>query len=375
MTNSGKTAAYPIPMILNMLSVLHYKNIIQAKFNCSRKLNCFFGNNGMGKTNLLDAIYFLSFCKSHLHTPDGQLINQIEDVCVIEGNYEVEGQIEEIFCAMKRGQRKMFKRNQKTYEKLSEHIGLMPLVIVSPADSELISGGSDTRRRLLDLMISQRDKNYLHALIQYNKALAQRNQLLRNQSQESTLFDVLEMQLGNYGQTIFDKRAQMVRTFIPLFNEYYQFICQSAEEVNLKYVSTLEDGGLEGKLAASRERDYLIGFTSQGVHKDDVEMTLGERLIRHSGSQGQNKTFLIALNSPSSPCSPIKAAPNLSSCSTIFLINSMPNALRKSSNSLAVKILDKFLSQIPTENISTKSLALRNKIFHYSKLIKAIYSP
>lgn len=249
----------------------------------------------MGKTNLLDAIYFLSFCKSHLHTPDGQLINQIEDVCVIEGNYEVEGQIEEIFCAMKRGQRKMFKRNQKTYEKLSEHIGLMPLVIVSPADSELISGGSDTRRRLLDLMISQRDKNYLHALIQYNKALAQRNQLLRNQSQESTLFDVLEMQLGNYGQTIFDKRAQMVRTFIPLFNEYYQFICQSAEEVNLKYVSTLEDEGLEGKLAASRERDYLLGFTSQGVHKDDVEMTLGERLIRHSGSQGQNKTFLIAL--------------------------------------------------------------------------------
>jgi DNA replication and repair protein RecF len=249
----------------------------------------------MGKTNLLDAIYYLSFCKSHIHTPEGQIIHQKEELCVLQGEYDYDGNREDIFCAMRRGQRKQFKRNQKAYEKLSEHIGLLPLVIVSPADSELIRGGSEERRRLLDVMISQQDKSYLHALIQYNKALMQRNQMLRIQSRDDALYEVLEMQLGMHGQLIHEKRARMVKVFIPLFNEYYQTICRSAETVGLRYVSQLSTQRLEAKLAADREREYIVGYTLAGIHKDDIEMTLDERLIRHTGSQGQNKTYLIAL--------------------------------------------------------------------------------
>ena len=182
-------------MILKKLSVLNYKNILQSEVIFSPKMNCFFGNNGMGKTNLLDAIHYLSFCKSHVNTPDSQIINSDQDLCVVQGNYDYEGREEEIFCAMRRRQRKQFKRNKKEYDKLSEHIGLLPLVMVSPADADLIRGGSDERRRFLDLIISQQDKPYLHALIQYNKALLQRNTLLKDQSMDASLYEVLEMQL------------------------------------------------------------------------------------------------------------------------------------------------------------------------------------
>ena len=209
-------------MILKKLSVLNYKNILQSEVIFSPKMNCFFGNNGMGKTNLLDAIHYLSFCKSHVNTPDSQIINSDQDLCVVQGNYDYEGREEEIFCAMRRRQRKQFKRNKKEYDKLSEHIGLLPLVMVSPADADLIRGGSDERRRFLDLIISQQDKPYLHALIQYNKALLQRNTLLKDQSMDASLYEVLEMQLGMYGQIVYEKRKKLVEDFTQIFNEYYQ---------------------------------------------------------------------------------------------------------------------------------------------------------
>ena len=196
-------------MILKKLSVLNYKNILQSEVIFSPKMNCFFGYNGMGKTNLLDAIHYLSFCKSHVNTPDSQIINSDQDLCVVQGNYDYEGREEENFCAMRRRQRKQFKRNKKEYDKLSEHIGLLPLVMVSPADADLIRGGSDERRRFLDLIISQQDKPYLHALIQYNKALLQRNTLLKDQSMDASLYEVLEMQLGMYGQIVYEKRKKL----------------------------------------------------------------------------------------------------------------------------------------------------------------------
>jgi len=282
-------------MILNKLSVLNYKNIQQAEIHFSPKMNCFFGNNGMGKTNLLDAIYYLSFCKSHLHTSDSQLILTDEDMCVIQGNYDYEGREEEIFCAIRRRQRKQFKRNKKEYDKLSEHIGLLPLVMVSPTDSELIQGGSEERRRFLDLIISQQDKQYLHALIQYNKALLQRNSLLKSQSNDRSLFDVLEMQMDMYSKLVYEKRQLLIEELIPIFNDYYQTICQSSEQVGLRYLSQLTGVELLEMLSKNRERDYVLGYTSTGVHKDDLEMTLNHSLIRRIGSQGQNKTYLIAL--------------------------------------------------------------------------------
>lgn len=282
-------------MILKKLSILNYKNILQAEVAFSPKMNCFFGNNGMGKTNLLDVIHYLSFCKSHINTPDSQIINNDLDMCVVQGEYDYEGRGEEIFCAIRRRQRKQFKRNKKEYDKLSEHIGLLPLVMVSPADSDLIRGGSDERRRFLDLIISQQDKQYLHALIQYNKALLQRNMLLKNQNMDASLFEVLEMQLGMYGRMVFEKRQLLVDSFIPIFNEYYQRICRSTEQVGLHYISQLSDRDLPEALAVNRERDRILGYTSNGVHKDELEMTLNENLIRRVGSQGQNKTYLIAL--------------------------------------------------------------------------------
>jgi DNA replication and repair protein RecF len=258
-------------------------------------MNCFFGNNGMGKTNLLDAIYYLSFCKSYMNTPDNQVIHHAEDLCVVQGNYDYEDHEEDIFCAIRRRQRKQFRRNKKEYEKLSEHIGLLPLVMISPGDAELIQGGSEERRRFLDLIISQQDKPYLHALIQYNKALMQRNVLLKNQSTDASLYEVLEMQLGRYGRLVYEKRQELVQGFIPVFNEYYQRICRSAEYVDLRYISQLANGDVQDMLAQNRERDRILGYTSTGVHKDELEMKLNDTLIRRTGSQGQNKTYLTAL--------------------------------------------------------------------------------
>ncbi|MCC8134535.1 MAG: DNA replication/repair protein RecF [Tannerellaceae bacterium] len=282
-------------MILRKLSVLNYKNILHCDVEFSPKMNCFFGNNGMGKTNLLDAVYYLSFCKSHVHTTDSQLIHTGQDMCMIQGFYDYEGREEDILCVIRRRQRKQFERNKKEYDKLSEHIGLLPLVMVSPADSELIQGGSDERRRFLDLIISQQDKTYLHALIQYNKALYQRNALLKEQSMDQSLYEVLEMQLAMYGNMVYEKRQLLVDEFTPVFNEYYQRICHSPEEVRLRYISQLTDGDLATQLLENRERDRIMGYTSTGIHKDDLEMTLNEALIRRVGSQGQNKTYLIAL--------------------------------------------------------------------------------
>ncbi|GHT31086.1 DNA replication and repair protein RecF [Bacteroidia bacterium] len=282
-------------MILNKLSILNYKNILQSEIHFSPKMNCFFGNNGMGKTNLLDAIYYLSFCKSYMNTPDNHVICNTEEMCVLQGDYVLEDREEAVFCAIRRRQRKQFKRNMKEYEKLSEHIGLLPLVMVSPADSELIQGGSDERRRFLDLIISQQDRPYLHALIHYNKALLQRNTLLKNESTDNSLYEVLEMQLDQYGQQVYEKRKALVEHFIPVFNEYYQTICRSSEQVDLCYISQLAQGDLPGMLSRNRERDRILGYTTVGIHKDELEMKMGDALIRRFGSQGQNKTYLIAL--------------------------------------------------------------------------------
>ena len=199
------------------------------------------------------------------------------------------------FAVSANKQKKQFKRNKKEYKRLSEHIGLLPLVMISPADTELIQGGSEERRRFMDLIISQQDKNYLHALIQYNKALLQRNTLLKEQSHDTSLFDVLEMQLTMYGEQIFSKRKQLIERLVPLFNQFHQQICHSAESVNLTYISQLEETSLEEKLRKNRERDVLIGYTTAGIHKDELEMLLDGSLIRRVGSQGQQKTYLIAL--------------------------------------------------------------------------------
>ena len=281
-------------MILKRISILNYKNLEQVELAFSPKLNTFFGQNGMGKTNLLDAVYF---CKSARNPIDSQNIRHDSDFFVIQGFYEAaDGTPEEIYCGMKRRQKKQFKRNKKEYTRLSDHIGFLPLVMVSPADSVLISGGSDERRRFMDVVISQYDKEYLDALIRYNKALAQRNTLLKSEMPvEEELFLVWEEMMAQAGEVVFHKREEFIREFIPIFQSFYSFISQDKEKVGLTYDSHARDASLLAVLKENRMRDQIMGFSLRGIHKDELNMLLGDFPIKREGSQGQNKTYLVAL--------------------------------------------------------------------------------
>ncbi len=284
-------------MILKRISILNYRNLEQVELTFSPKLNCFFGQNGMGKTNLLDAIHFLSFCKSDINPVDSQNLRHETDFFVIQGFYEgADGTPEEIYCGMKQRQKKRFKRNKKEYARLSDHIGFLPLVLVSPADAALIAGGSEERRRFMDVVISQYDKEYLTELIRYNKALQQRNVLLKSELPvEEELFGVWEEMMAQSGEVVFRKRKAFIDEFIPIFQFFYSFISQDKERVGLTYDSHAEAVSLVELLRASRERDRIMGFSLKGIHKDELTMLLGDFPMKREGSQGQNKTYLVAL--------------------------------------------------------------------------------
>ncbi|MDC1690789.1 DNA replication and repair protein RecF [Phocaeicola vulgatus] len=273
------------------------KNLEQAELEFSPKMNCFIGQNGMGKTNLLDAVYYLSFCKSATNPIDSQNIRHEGEFFVIQGFYETDqGEPEEVYCGLKRRQKKQFKRNKKEYNRLSDHIGFIPLVMVSPADAELIAGGSDGRRRFMDVVISQYDKEYLDALIRYNKALTQRNALLKSEQEfDEELMLVWEEMMASAGEVVFKKRSEFIAEFIPTFQSFYSYISQDKEKVNLAYESHAMSGGLLDIIKESRRRDRVMGYSLKGVHKDDLIMQLGDFPIKREGSQGQNKTYLIAL--------------------------------------------------------------------------------
>ena len=283
-------------MILERLSILNYKNIEQAELTLSPKINCFLGSNGMGKTNLLDAIYYLSFSKSHNNPIDSQNILHDAEFAVIQGWYEIADKQEEFFCSLRRKQKKQFKRNKKEYERLSDHIGLLPLVMVSPSDTELINGGSDERRKFMDLFLSQFDKEYLYSLIRYNKALQQRNALLKVDAPvDDTLLGLWDEQLANEGKIIYRKRKDFIDKFIPTFQKFYDFICSSNEKVELKYESHFENPDFPELLKSRRQRDKILGYTTAGIHKDDLDMQMDGYSIKRVGSQGQNKTYVVAL--------------------------------------------------------------------------------
>lgn len=287
-----------IEMILKHISILNYKNLMETELELSPKINCFLGTNGMGKTNLLDAIFYLSFCKSATNPIDSQNIMHGQDFFAIQGYYENnDGTPEEIYCGLKRHQKKHFKRNKKEYTRLADHIGLIPLVMVSPSDSELINGGSEERRKLMDVTLSQYDKEYLNALLRYNRALQQRNNLLKAETEpDNELFDIWEEMMATNGETLYNKRAAFIQNFIPTFQSFYAFISQGKEQVSLCYKSHAQQGGeLAGLLRDNRLRDRIIGFSTKGVHKDDLEMQLEGYPLKREGSQGQSKTYLIAL--------------------------------------------------------------------------------
>lgn len=285
-------------MILKTISIINYKNLSQVELELSPKINCFVGNNGMGKTNLLDAVYYLSFCKSYTNPIDSQIINHESDVCMIQGKYILESdKTTDIYCGLKRRQKKQFKRDKKEYERLSDHIGQIPLVMISPADIEIIQGGSEERRKFMDIAISQFDKEYMQALIKYNKALQQRNALLKMREQQSdpTLFQIWEEQMVEEAELIFNKRQEFINKFTPIFNHFYKTVSTSSEDVSFQYISQLQDGDFAEMLVANRHREMILGHTTVGIHRDELEMLLDAYPIKKVGSQGQNKTYFVAL--------------------------------------------------------------------------------
>jgi DNA replication and repair protein RecF len=286
-------------MHLDRLSLINFKSYTEAKLSFHSKINCFVGNNGMGKTNLLDAIHYLSFCKSYFNPIDSQNIRHDQGFFMLQGNYSLRGESEEIYCGIKRSQKKQFKRNQKEYERLSEHIGLFPLVMISPSDSELITGGSEIRRKFIDSIISQYDKVYLEKLIAYNHVLSQRNALLKRfaeqKSYDSVSLEVWDEQLIMHGEGILDKRKKFIREFIPLFEKNYQFISGSTENVSIEYLSTLNSRDFKTALLASMQKDSVLQYTTTGTHRDDLDFKLEGQSLKKFASQGQQKSFLLAL--------------------------------------------------------------------------------
>ncbi len=286
-------------MHCRQISMVQFKNLEELQVELSAKFNCFAGHNGAGKTNLLDAIYYLSFCKSFTNPIDTQNIRFGKDIFVIQGIYQLNGQKDTLYCGLQRGQRKVFKKNKKEYGRLSDHIGHYPLVLLSPADARLILGGSEDRRKFVDGVIAQYNKEYLHKLINYNKALQQRNALLKIFAEKRRFdkdsLDIWDDQLVTNGEYIYKERIVFFQAFLPVFRKYYAFLSGEKELTDIIYESTLHDTDYYAQLQAATDKDRIAQHTTTGIHKDDLSFLIHNEPIKRFGSQGQQKSFIIAL--------------------------------------------------------------------------------
>ncbi|MEN8799325.1 MAG: DNA replication/repair protein RecF [Flavobacteriaceae bacterium] len=286
-------------MFLQRLSLVNYKNFDSQEFEFDRKINCVVGDNGVGKTNVMDAIYHLCFGKSYFNPVSSQNIKHGEEFFVIEGLFNLKEREEKVVCSLKKGLAKVIKRNDKAYERISDHIGLLPLVIISPADRDLIIEGSDARRKFMDGVISQSDKTYLRSLLNYKKVLSQRNALLKyfalNNVFDSDSIAVYNEQLHTYGSKIYESRLSFMEALVPIFQEKYQIISGANEVVDLEYQSGLKERPLIELLEDSLQKDRMLQHTSVGIHRDDLLFKIASYPVKKFGSQGQQKSFLIAL--------------------------------------------------------------------------------
>ena len=286
-------------MHLKSIHLINFKNYEEAEIALSSNVNCFVGMNGSGKTNILDAVHYLSLCKSYMNVLDRQNIRFDQQFFAIQGIWEKEEQEIAIHCAVKAGAKKVFKRNKKEYEKLADHIGQFPAVMISPYDRDLISEGSELRRKWMDGIISQFDRHYLDDIQKYGKILDQRNALLKNMY-EQRLFDresieVWNDQMSRIGSAIHQKRKQFLEEFIPVFQERYNYIGLEDEEVQLEYRSQLNEMSFDDLLKAFEKKDAITHYSNGGTHKDDLLFTIKGHPIKKFGSQGQQKSFIIAL--------------------------------------------------------------------------------
>ena len=285
-------------MHIRKLTLLNFKNIAEAEIPVGQGINSFTGCNGAGKTNVIDAVWYLSMCKSALSMTDGQSVRHGTDFFMLSGDYLSDGDRHDtVTCSFRRQGGKTVKRNGKEYERLSDHIGAVPVVIVSPADAFLISDAADERRKWLNSFISQNDREYLNALIRYNHALGERNKLLKQSDgrPNAELLDILDMQLAAHAKPIHARRRETIERLRPIVSEYYSSISGDREQVELSYRSELNDSTMEDLLTSSRTKDAVNQYTSCGPHRDDMTMRIGGYPLRKYGSQGQQKSFLIAL--------------------------------------------------------------------------------
>lgn len=286
-------------MHLKQLSLFNFKNYAESTFEFSAQANCFSGLNGKGKTNVLDAIYYLCMCKSFFNATDSLNIKHDASFFTIHGIFNLNGNTEDIFCGLKQGQKKIFKRNQKEYSRLAEHIGLLPVVMIAPVDQELITGGSEERRKFMDSIICQFDKIYLDDLTTYHKILQQRNALLKQLSKTSSAdvsaLQIWDEQLVSYAVKIYAARKRFVNDFDPLFKNFYSVISDDTEEVTLTYDSHLHEADFMQQLQHAFLRDRMLQYSTIGTHKDDLILRIGNHPARRFGSQGQQKSLVVAL--------------------------------------------------------------------------------
>ena len=288
-----------ISVFLKNISIINYKNILDKEFKLDPKINCFVGNNGVGKTNILDAIYHLSMGKSYFNIKNDQIINKGKNYMLVDGVFELNGKKESIVCSLKLGEKKVLKRNAKPYKKFSNHIGLIPVVLISPYDNDLINEGSSERRKFIDSIISQNDKEYLTNLITYTKVIQNRNKLLK-QYNKSVDFDldtigVYDDQIYKLSGPIFNARENFIKEFAPLVLEKYKQISDNKEKISISYKSDLINNNIQNLIEDSFQKDVILQFTSVGLHKDDFIFNIDNNRIKKFGSQGQQKSFLIAL--------------------------------------------------------------------------------
>ena len=282
-------------MYLKKLVLINFKNIAQAEITLSERLNCFVGDNGAGKTNVLDAVYYLSMSKSALTMTDGQSVRHGEDFFVVEGTYAGDsGSNDTVNCSFLRRSGKVLKLNGKEYDRMADHVGRFPVVMVSPQDSVLITDAAEERRRYLNAFLSQLDRDYLASLMRYNAVLAERNRFLKSSSDEQML-QIYDMQLADHAARIYERRRDIIERMRPLVAEFYRQLSDDREQVEIEYRSELASASMGELLLASRERDIVNGFTTSGVHRDDMSLRIGGYPLRKYGSQGQQKSFLMSL--------------------------------------------------------------------------------
>lgn len=287
-------------MWLKQLRVLNFKNYLEADLEFAPQANAITGKNGAGKTNIIDAIHYLSLCKSYFNPIDSQQIKIGENWFMVQGDFKKNNQVDKISCSLKRNQKKIFERNKKKYTRLADHIGLYPIVMITPNDTVIVMGGSEERRRFMDNVISQTDNSYLDQLIIYNKVLQQRNAFLKNASEQgfmdNSLLSILDQQLVEVGFNVFERRKEFLNTFLPEFNEHYDYLTAGAEKVRLSYRSPLLEDDFLQILKENRDKDLAFARTTQGIHRDDLVFEIHKGMpLKKFGSQGQQKSFLIAL--------------------------------------------------------------------------------